>query len=157
MTGMRPSRCDRIRSLLSQGLDGAISEVERRAVARHTVQCTDCRAFEAQSRFVTEALRADRLLEPPHPVVVTLVRTRRVASRLVRNVASIAAVLLVSIGGWAVGSSVSTDASRPAVPPVPESLSGDALRALRVDALRAGELRILPDTPPAVHAKPIDW
>lgn len=154
MTGMRPSRCDRTRSLLSQGLDDAISEVERRSVAQHTARCADCRAFEAQSRFVTEELRAASLLEPPHPVVVTPVRARRVPSRLVGNVASVAALLVVSVGGWAVGSSVSADSGNRAVPPLRESVSGDALRALHVEALRAGELRMLPATPRPANVKP---
>ena len=35
MTGMRPSRCDRTRSLLSQRLDADVSDVERRAITRH--------------------------------------------------------------------------------------------------------------------------
>jgi len=150
---MRPSRCDRTRSLLSQGLDGAISEVERRSIARHTAQCADCRAFEIQSRFVTEELRAAPLLEPPH-VVVTPVRARRVPGRLVGNVASVAALLVVSVGGWVVGASVSADSGTRAVPPLRESVSGDALRALHVEALRAGELRMLPATTRTAYVKP---
>jgi anti-sigma factor RsiW len=116
---MRPSRCDRTRSLLSQGLDGAISEVERRATARHIARCADCRAFEAQSRWVTEELRAAPLLELPRRVVLTPVRTHRISSRLVGNVASIAALLAVSVGGWATGMSLATGSSaNRAVPPL---------------------------------------
>lgn len=148
MTGMRPSRCDRTRSLLSQRLDAAISDVERRAIARHTARCADCRVFEAQSRWVTEELRAAPLLEPPHTVVVTPVRARRISSRLVGNVASIAALLAVSIGGWATGMSLPTGSSaNRAVPPLRDSVNGDALRVLHVEALRAGELPMVPATP----------
>ena len=154
MTGMRPSRCDRTRSLLSQQLDGAISEVERRSVALHLERCSDCRAFEAQSRLVTEQLRAAPLLRPPRPLVLAPVRGRRVSSRLLGNVASMAALLVVSIGGWAVGASVSTDSGDRAVPPLRESVSGDALRALHVEALRAGELPMLPPTPRPTNVKP---
>lgn len=154
MTGMRPSRCDRARSLLSQQLDGAISDLERRAISRHTAQCADCRAFEAQSRWLTEELRAAPLEAPSGPVSLTPVRVLRVSSRLVGNVASIAAVLVVSVGGWAVGFGSSADSSRgQAVPLLHESVTGDALRALHVEALRAGELPMLPESRPA-NVKP---
>jgi len=155
MTGMRPSRCDRTRSLLSQGLDGAISEVERRATARHIARCADCRAFEAQSRWVTEELREAALLELPRRVVLTPVRTRRISSRLVGNVASIAALLAVSVGGWATGMSLATGSSaNRAVPPLRDSVNVDALRALHVEALRAGQLPMLPETRPPANVKP---
>jgi anti-sigma factor RsiW len=155
MTGMRPSRCDRTRSLLSQGLDGAISEVERRATARHIARCADCRAFEAQSRWVTEELRAAPLLELPRRVVLTPVRTHRISSRLVGNVASIAALLAVSVGGWATGMSLATGSSaNRAVPPLRDSVNVDALRALHVEALRAGQLPMLPETRPPANVKP---
>jgi anti-sigma factor RsiW len=152
---MRPSRCDRTRSLLSQRLDYAISEVERRSIARHTATCADCRAFEAQSRWVTDELRAAPLLEPTHAVVVRPVRQHRISSRLVGNVASIAALLVVSIGGWASGMSLSTGSSaNRAVPPLRDSVNGDALRALHVEALRAGELPMLPETRRPANVKP---
>ena len=155
MTGMRPSRCDRTRSLLSQGLDGAISEVERRATARHIARCADCRAFDAQSRWVTEELRAAPLLELPRRVVLAPVRTRRISSRLVGNVASIAALLAVSVGGWATGMSVPTGSStNRALPPLRDSVNVDALRALHVEALRAGQLPMLPETRPPANVKP---
>lgn len=155
MTGMRPSRCDRTRSLLSQGLDGAISEVERRATARHIARCADCRAFDAQSRWVTEELRAAPLLELPRRVVLAPVRTRRISSRLVGNVASIAALLVVSVGGWATGMSLPTGSSaNRAVPLLRDSVNVDALRALHVEALRAGRLPMLPETRPPANVKP---
>jgi anti-sigma factor RsiW len=152
---MRPSRCDRTRSLLSQRLDGAISDVERRAIDRHTARCADCRAFEAQSRWVTEELRAAPLHELRQAFVVAPVRARRFSSRLVGNVASIAALLAVSIGGWATGMSLPTASSgSAAVPPLRDSLNGDGLRALHVEALRAGQLPMLPETRRPANVKP---
>jgi anti-sigma factor RsiW len=152
---MRPSRCDRTRALLSQRLDGAISEVERRSVARHTERCADCQAFEAQSLWLTEELRKAPLLAPSRLAVVTPVRARRLSSRMVGNVASVAAVLAVSVGGWAVGLNLSAGSSDSrAVPPLRESVSGDALRALHVEALRAGELPMLPQTRTPANVKP---
>jgi len=155
MTGLPPSPCSRTRSLLSQRLDGAVSDVERRSIARHTARCADCRAFEAQSRWVTTELRAAPLLEPARGVVLTPVRMRRISSRLVGNVASIAALLTVSVGGWATGMSLPTGSSvNRAVPPLRDSVNGDALRALHVEALRAGQLPMLPETRPPANVKP---
>jgi predicted anti-sigma-YlaC factor YlaD len=152
---MRPSRCDRTQSLLSQQLDVAISDVERRAVTRHLARCADCRAFDAQSRWVTEELRAAPLLDLPHAFAVAPVRARRITSRLVGNVASVAALIAVGIGGWATGMSLPTGPSgNQAVPPLRESVNGDALRALHVEALRAGQLPMLPATRSPASVKP---
>ena len=156
MTGMRPSRCDRTRSLLSQRLDADISDVERRAITRHLARCADCRAFDAQSRWVTEKLRSAPLLDLPHAFAVAPVRARRISSRLVGNVASVAALLAVGIGGWATGMSLPTGFSgSQAVPPLRDSVNGDALRALHVEALRAGQLPMLPATRPPASVKPL--
>lgn len=155
--GMPPS-CNRARALLSERLDGALSQVERRAAARHLAGCASCREFDAQSRWLANELRA-RPLEPlPRPVVVPRLRTSRVTSRLVGNIASAAALLVVVVGGYAI-------VTESVVNPKNElgikssaaagAAQGDPLRALRVDALRAGELRILPKTPPPVHVKPV--
>jgi anti-sigma factor RsiW len=158
MTGMATRRCDRTRALISQRLDGVVSEMEARAIARHTAGCAACSAFEAQSRWLSEELRAAPLEELPRPVVVAPVRAHRVPSRLVGNVASIAALLVVAVGGWAVGLGASNEASgeftAPAITSPSEALLGDGIRALRVDALRAGELPILPQSPPSHSVKP---
>ena len=79
MTGMSPSLCDRTRALLSERLDGAISEVERRRVARHTSTCPACRAFEERSRWLADELRAAPLEALPRPVVVSPRRGRDVS------------------------------------------------------------------------------
>ena len=42
-----------------------------------------------------------------------------------------------------------------AVPPLRESVNGDALRALHVEALRAGQLPMLPATRPPASVKPL--
>jgi hypothetical protein len=105
---------------------------------------------------VTEQLRAAPLHEPPQAFVVAPVRARRLSSRLVGNVASIAALLVVSIGGWATGMSLPTGSSGSgAVPPLRDSVNGDALRALHVEALRAGQLPMLPATRPPANVKPL--
>ena len=157
MTGMSPSLCDRTRALLSERLDGAISEVERRRVARHTSTCAACRAFEERTRWLADELRAAPLEALPRPVVVLPSRARRLSSRTLGNAASAAALLVVVVGGFVVGTDASVE------PPNElgvtsgagaEYALSDPLRALRVDALRAGELPILPETGPAPAVKP---
>ena len=157
MTGMSARRCDRTRALISQRLDGAVSEMETRVIARHTAACAACSAFEAQSRWLSEELRAAPLEALPRPVVIAPVRAHRIPSRLVGNVASIAALLAVAVGGWTVGLGASKEPSGEFTAPAsisPSEVLGDGIRALRVDALRAGELPILPETPPSHSVKP---
>ena len=157
MTGMSSRRCDRTRALISQRLDGATTELEARSIARHTAACPSCRAFEAQSAWLSGELRAAPFEEMSRPVVVAPVRVHRVPSRLVGNVASVAALLVVAVGGWAVGLGASKEASADFAAPAstsPSAVFGDGIRALRVDALRAGELPILPQTPPSHSVKP---
>ena len=158
MTGMSTRRCDRTRALLSQRLDGALSDVESRAIARHIARCAACRAFDAQSRWVTDELRGCAA-RGAHP---TARRSRRSAAavcprRLVGSVASVAATVVVAVGGWAVGTTANSDVPGDLAAPggaAPGTVFGDGLRALNVDALRAGELRILPATPRSPHVKP---
>jgi predicted anti-sigma-YlaC factor YlaD len=160
MTGVLPSRCDRTRALLSQRLDCGLTELERRMVDGHTAQCADCRAFEAQTRWVTEELRAAPLVRLPRQVAVAGFRARRAWSRAAGNVASAAALLVVVVGGYVVGTTASVDGpnalrASTASGQATEAVFGDALRALRVDALRAGELPILPETDPPRGVKPV--
>lgn len=147
MTGMSTRRCDRTRALLSQRLDGALTDVESRAVARHTVACAACRAFDEQTRWVTVALR-DADLEPlPRPLEISPVRVGRLSRRVVGSAASVAATFVVAVGAWAVGMTANHDVSGDLAAPggaAPGTVFGDGLRAIKVDALRAGELPILP-------------
>ena len=157
MTGMSPSLCDRTRALLSERLDVAMSEVERRRVGRHTSSCPACRAFEEQTRWLSDELRAAPLEALPRPVVVSPARARRLSSRTLGNVASAAALLVVVVGGFVVGTDASVE--QPSELGITsgagaESAVSDPLRALRVDALRAGELPILPETGPSPAVKP---
>ncbi len=158
MTGMSSGRCDRTRALLSRRLDGALTDVESRAVARHTARCAACRAFAEQSRWVTEALRAAPLEELPRPLELSPVRRRRISRRVAGSAVSVAATVVVAIGGWAVGTTANQEVTGTLAAPggaAPGTVFGDGLRALKVDALRAGELPILPTaTAPPQHLKP---
>lgn len=155
MTGVSPA-CNRARALISQRLDGPLSNVEERGVSNHTARCVACREFELQGRWVTEELRATPLERPSRPVIISPVRVRRVTTRHVGNLASTAAVLLVAVGVGAMGVASSGDGpnkSRRAPNAAAESVSDDSLRALRFEALRAGELQILPEADPQPHGK----
>jgi anti-sigma factor RsiW len=154
---MPTRRCDRTRALLSQQLDGALTEVETRAVARHLVGCAACRAFEEQSRWVTAALRGAELEPLPRPLEISPVRAGRISRRAVGGVASIAATIVVAVGGWAVGTNANHGVSGDLAAPggaAPGTVFGDGLRAIKVDALRAGELPILPPAAPR-SVKPV--
>jgi predicted anti-sigma-YlaC factor YlaD len=153
-TASRPS-CDRTRALLSRKLDGALSELELRAVDAHTARCAGCRAFEAQTWWITEELRHAPLVAIPEPVTVRTIR-RRFPMRVAANVASAAALLVVTIGGASVaidGSRSSTDTQ--AIGSAADARLGDAgIREIRRAGLRSGELRILPETDPPNGVKP---
>src|SRR5688572_11033526 len=97
MTSVYGPSCDRTRALLSRQLDAPLSQLELRSVAIHTTRCPACRAFERQSRWITEELRAAPMAPLPRPVTVTLPH-RRLPTRVVANVASAAALLAVKIG-----------------------------------------------------------
>jgi anti-sigma factor RsiW len=157
MTGMSTRRCDRTRALLSQRLDGAISELESQAIATHTAGCAACRAFEEQSGWLTDELRAAPLEVLTRRLDITPVRLGRFSRRAVGTAASVAATVVVTVGAWAVGTSANTDVTGELAAPggaVPGAVLGDGLRAIKVDALRAGELPILPAAPRPHNVKP---
>jgi len=143
--------CDRTRALLSRQLDTPLSELERRAVAIHTARCAACRAFECQSHWITEELRAAPFEPLPRPVTITAPRGR-LPMRVVANVASAAALVAVALGGVA---HVTQPGERPsaaqALPSRPLDLRvGDpVLREIRRDGLRSGEIKVVPPTQPS--------
>jgi anti-sigma factor RsiW len=154
---MSTRRCDRTRALLSQQLDGPLTEMERRAVERHTAGCAACHAFDEQSRWVTDALRDARLEPLPPPIEISPVRVGRLSRRVVGGAASSAATFVVAVGAWAVGTTANHAVAGDLAAPggaAPGTVFGDGLRAIKVDALRAGELRILPPAAPR-SAKPV--
>ena len=154
---MSTRRCDRTRALLSQRLDGALTEVENRVVARHMASCAACRAFDEQSRWVSEALRTAPLEHLSRPLVISPVRLRRLSRRVVGSAASVAATVVVAVGAWAVGMTANHEASGDLAVPggaAPGTVFGDGLRAIKVDALRAGVLPILPPETRPHNVKP---
>ena len=67
------------------------------------------------------------------------------------------ATVVVAVGAWAVGTTANHDVSGDLAAPggaAPGTVFGDGLRAIKVDALRAGELPILPPAAPR-SVKPV--
>lgn len=156
MTGMSTRRCDRTRALLSQQLDGTLTEIQSRAVSRHTNRCAACCAFEAQVRWLTHELRGAPLEPPGRSLDISPVRVRRISRRVVGSAASVAATVVVAVGAWAAGTTANGEVTHDVAVPggaAPGSVFGDGLRAIKVDALRAGALPILPP-PPRHDLKP---
>jgi hypothetical protein len=140
--------CDRTRALIARQLDAPLSELERRAVALHTTRCVACRAFEGDSRWITEELRSAPLERLPRPVTITVPK-RRLPQRVVANVAAAAALVAVALGGVAHVAQPTVGPSAQALP-APGSLDlrlGDpVLREIRRDGLRTGEIKVVPPT-----------
>lgn len=155
MTSVYGPSCDRTRVLLSRQLDAALTELERRAVAIHTMRCAACRAFERDSGWLTEQLRAAPLEPLLRPVSIT-VPSRRLPTRVAANVASAAALVAVAIGGATLATQPPEAVSSPQPFSARTSLDmrfGDpVLREIRREGLRTGELQVLPTDP---HAKPL--
>ena len=92
-SGFSPS-CDCTRALLSRQLDAPLSELERRAVARHADGCAACRRSQRDSRWITEELRTAPLEPLPPARDGRQCPRRRSPIRVVANVASAAALLV---------------------------------------------------------------
>ncbi len=128
-----------------------MAEIESRAVASHTAQCAACRAFEEQSRWFADQLRAAPFELLSRPLEISPVRAGRLTRRVVGSAASVAATVVVAVGAWAVGTTANHEVPGDLAAPggaVPGAVFGDGLRAIKVDALRAGELPILPTAAP---------
>lgn len=87
--------CERVCEQVSLGLDGELSQLERRMVAAHLERCADCRAFEERVRTFTEDLRAVPLELLQRPVVIR--RSRR-ASFTGAQVGVAAALAIAALG-----------------------------------------------------------
>jgi hypothetical protein len=157
MTSVYGPSCDRTRALISRQLDAPLSELERRSVSLHTARCAGCRAFERNSRWIAEELRAAPLAPVPRPVTIT-VPHRGFPTRVVANVASAAALLAVTLGGVTIASQPQEGgSSQQAITPSTayDSRLGDPLiREMNREGLRTGEIKILPPTDTSAPVKP---
>jgi anti-sigma factor RsiW len=156
MTSVYGPSCDRTRALLSRQLDAPLSQLERRAVAIHTARCSGCRAFESDSRWIADELRAAPLQPLPRPVSISIPR-RRLPVRVVANVASAAALLAVTLGGVTIASHPQPDdgAQHSLSPTVVDTRLGDpVMREILREGLRTGEIQMLPATADTNAVKP---
>lgn len=92
-----PVACERVRGQVSLEVDGELSQLERAMLAAHLARCSACRAYAADVKAFTRALRAAPMERIEIPVVVR--RPRRVPA--VRLPAGIAAVLALAFVGVA--------------------------------------------------------
>ncbi len=156
MTSVYGPSCDRTRALLSRQFDAPLSELERRTVSLHATRCAACRAFERDSRWITDELRAAPLQPLRRPVTISVPR-RRLPTRVVANVASAAALLAVTLGGVALASHPQeVGSSRQALSSaIADPRMGDpVMREIRREGLRTGEIQILPATDGSTASKP---
>jgi anti-sigma factor RsiW len=86
--------CDRARAWVSVALDGELSQLERSLLDAHLSGCAACRAFRADVRAATAALRAAPLERLEHPL--SLPHRRRFVS--FRPLEAAAAVVAAAIG-----------------------------------------------------------
>jgi len=142
MTSVYGPSCDRTRALLSRQLDAPLSELERRSVAIHAARCAACRAFERDSRWITEELRAAPMAPVAWPLTIMVAR-RSFPTRLVANLSSAAAVLVVALMAVTAAADVPEDGARKEALATDLRLE-DPLHEIRREGLRTGELLILP-------------
>src|SRR5262245_43311006 len=86
--------CDRVRSQISLGLDGELSQLETRMIAAHLARCADCAAFEEDVRAFTSELRAAPMEQLQRPIEV-VGRPRRALPRIQIGVAAAFAVAML--------------------------------------------------------------
>lgn len=112
MSAVRPSVvCKRVREQVSLQLDGELSELERRMLESHLARCTECHAYAADVRMLTEQIRSAPLEALERPVVV---RRQRILT-IARLQVGIAAGLAVAALGLGSQLAVSSESQRPSL------------------------------------------
>ena len=157
MASVSTASCNRTRALLSRELDDALSVLERKAVDAHVGRCASCRSFGEDARWLTEQLRAAPLLELPAPIAVAGRRRGRHAGRVVTNAAAAAAAAALAFGGFELSTSRSIETGELgflAGEIIDAPLDDASIRALRRDALSAGEIAVLPESITGPALKP---
>lgn len=88
--------CEQARVQVSLGVDGKLSDLERRRLDAHLAQCAACAAYEADVNTFTGLLRSAELQPLPRPIA--LPRRQRAVYRHLNVAAATAAVLLLAVG-----------------------------------------------------------
>ncbi len=116
----QPHRCERVRSQFCLLLDGELSQLERRMVARHLEDCAGCRAFGETATAFTRELREAPLELRAVPLDVRRLPTRRYrrVSFTAAQVGVAASVAIAVLGGLRVAD---------VAPPEPQRVSSAPL------------------------------
>src|SRR5689334_10621257 len=95
LTPIPASECDRAREAASACVDGELSELDAAYLTAHRRLCEACEAFAAGIEATAAALRAEPLVRPSRPLVLTRLRrpARHLTLRAATGVAAAAAVL----------------------------------------------------------------
>jgi predicted anti-sigma-YlaC factor YlaD len=130
--------CDTAREIVSAGLDGEATTIDRKRAQRHVERCSDCRAFAAAAERMTDALRAAPPLPAPALVPPAPARSGARRGRLIVRAAGVAAAFAAAAG---VGASVSGGGRQePAATPARAPVL--VLAALDRDRAQHAELRL---------------
>jgi anti-sigma factor RsiW len=97
MFQQRSATCDRARAWTSRRSDGELSEFECALLDAHLTRCPSCATFAADVSSITDALRAEPLVQLARPVDIA-VRRRR-SYRLPTTAAASAAAVIVTLAG----------------------------------------------------------
>ena len=97
--------CDQARQVISAGLDGAVSEFEQMAAARHIEGCASCGDFAGRVTRVTHAVRESEPLAVHTELVPVMTLRRRARRRTVPVLAGATAVAAAALLGAFVSSS----------------------------------------------------
>ena len=89
--------CDRAREVASRALDGEASPFEERLLEVHLERCPSCRAFDADARAATAALRAAPLERLEYPIELPRRRALRPLHGTAAAAVAAAAALLLTI------------------------------------------------------------
>jgi anti-sigma factor RsiW len=117
-----------MRSSISAGLDGELSEFESILVRGHLDRCEDCRMFKLDAKRFATALRGAQLEPLSRPVAVPS-RRRSVVSLRLPAAAAVAVVMIVSGGVFA---SLHSGAVIHASPPPEAAFNSLDLRAMQL-------------------------
>src|SRR5262245_13501598 len=104
------AECERVRSLVSLGLDGELSQVEQASLRAHVGRCAACAEFALDLEALTKELRTAPL---ERPAVGQVPVRRRGALRTLQVAAAVAAVLIAAGMGSLAGSLTSRDGTTP--------------------------------------------
>jgi anti-sigma factor RsiW len=121
--------CERTRAQISLGLDGELSELERRMLEAHLVRCPDCQAYAGDIAEFTHELRTAPLEQLEHPIVIGGPRR----ATLARVQVAVAAAFAIAVIGSAlqVAAPGAGRSSASAQTPTRFETTGQAVREMR--------------------------